>query len=280
MSKETQMHSAEWLRGVVAVLGRMVDECQTVFDSDLPHITEGNLEDYLAEYSHQLAEAGAREAGEPMVDDKTALALAKAHWITASPHEWPTVDDIPLLCHALIKEHGRVTSAADVMSACKRILLDDLRNVEDEQSSKILHGVIERVSAWEAAHPSLADQLAAAQAEVAKLAELVKEYLDPEEWKHENRSGWILCSGCGAQLDLGRYHAPDCKWVTRVKQAESPALAWLAARDARMKAMGAAEWLEGAAREGGYYERSSEGMREEAAQLRQQAEAARLAEGE
>jgi len=42
----------------------------------------------------------------------------------------------------------------------------------------------------------------------------------------------------------------------------------IAARDARMKAEGAAEWLENAAREGGYYERSSEGMMEEAAELR------------
>ena len=43
---------------------------------------------------------------------------------------------------------------------------------------------------------------------------------------------------------------------------------WLAARDARLKNEGAAEWLENAAREGGYYERSSEGMMEEAAELR------------
>ena len=72
------MHSAEWLRGVVAVLGRMVDECQTVFDSDLPHITEGNLEDYLAEYSHQLAEAESRESGEPGMAEQLAAAQAEA----------------------------------------------------------------------------------------------------------------------------------------------------------------------------------------------------------
>ena len=64
--KETNMeHSAEWYRGAVAVIGRMVDECQTVFDSDLPHITQGNLEDYLAEYAELLAAAEAREASQP-----------------------------------------------------------------------------------------------------------------------------------------------------------------------------------------------------------------------
>jgi len=44
---------------------------------------------------------------------------------------------------------------------------------------------------------------------------------------------------------------------------------WLAARDAQQRREGAAEWLEKAAREGGYYERSSEGMLEEAKQLRE-----------
>lgn len=44
---------------------------------------------------------------------------------------------------------------------------------------------------------------------------------------------------------------------------------WLAARDAQQQREGAAEWLENAAREGGYYERSSEGMLEEAKQLRE-----------
>lgn len=54
---------------------------------------------------------------------------------------------------------------------------------------------------------------------------------------------------------------------------EFDSLAWLDARDRRMKLIGAAEWLEREARDGGYYERSCEGMREEAAQLRREAEA-------
>lgn len=45
---------------------------------------------------------------------------------------------------------------------------------------------------------------------------------------------------------------------------------WLADRDAQQRRVGAAEWLENAAREGGYYERSSEGMLEEAKQLREE----------
>ena len=47
------------------------------------------------------------------------------------------------------------------------------------------------------------------------------------------------------------------------------ARAWLAARDSQQRREGAAKWLENAAREGGYYERSSEGMLEEAKQLRE-----------
>ena len=43
----------------------------------------------------------------------------------------------------------------------------------------------------------------------------------------------------------------------------------LATRDAKQRREGAAEWLENAAKEGGYYERSSEGMLEEAKQLRE-----------
>ena len=60
--------------------------------------------------------------------------------------------------------------------------------------------------------------------------------------------------------------ATDAIWAA-YGNADS-ARAWLAARDARMKAEGAAEWLENAAREGVYYERSSEGMLEDAAELR------------
>jgi len=61
--------------------------------------------------------------------------------------------------------------------------------------------------------------------------------------------------------------ATDAVWAA-YGNADS-ARAWLTARDARMKREGAAEWLENAARDGGYYERSSEGMLEEAKQLRE-----------
>lgn len=62
--------------------------------------------------------------------------------------------------------------------------------------------------------------------------------------------------------------ATDAVWAA-YGNADS-ARAWLTARDARMKREGAAEWLENAAREGGYYERSSEGMLEEAKWLREE----------
>lgn len=61
--------------------------------------------------------------------------------------------------------------------------------------------------------------------------------------------------------------ATDTVWAA-YGNADS-ARAWLAARDDQQRREGAAEWLENAAREGGYYERSSEGMLEEAKQLRE-----------
>lgn len=59
-----------------------------------------------------------------------------------------------------------------------------------------------------------------------------------------------------------------CDYTAEVIGGENWLNDWLASRDARMKREGAAEWLEEAAREGGYYERSSEGMLDEAAKLR------------
>ena len=97
-------------------------------------------------YEQLLATAEAREATQPtalpsvamggtvMAGNKTdsptaaevTKALEKAHWIGCSPHEWPTVDDIPLLCHALIAEHSRATTAAEVVEAC-RVALEEIR---------------------------------------------------------------------------------------------------------------------------------------------------------
>jgi len=54
--------------------------------------------------------------------------------------------------------------------------------------------------------------------------------------------------------------------VDRVRNVSAK---WLADNNAKQRRIGAAEWLENAAREGGYYERSSEGMLEEAKQLRE-----------
>lgn len=79
----SQEHSAEWLRGAVAVLGRMVDDCSTVFDSDLPHITQSNLEDYLAEYGALLAAAEARESGK-----NAAEISADRAWIDGAKFGW------------------------------------------------------------------------------------------------------------------------------------------------------------------------------------------------
>lgn len=58
-------------------------------------------------------------------------ALEKAHWIGCSPHEWPTAEDIPLLCSALIAEHERAANAADVIAACEKALKRDQRGLSN-----------------------------------------------------------------------------------------------------------------------------------------------------
>lgn len=66
--------------------------------------------------------AGNDEVRPTVADDKRSAAIEKAYWIYCSPHEWPTVDDIPLLCHALLEECKRSTSAAEVIAAAEKAL--------------------------------------------------------------------------------------------------------------------------------------------------------------
>lgn len=105
---------------------------------------------------------------------------------------------------------------------------------------------------------SLADQLAAAQAEA------------------KERTTMAARAQEAMRYLLNGLPATDAIWAA-YGNADS-ARAWLSDRDARMKALGAAEYLEAAAEK--RWTLTYLVMREEAAQLRQQAEAARLAEGE
>ena len=120
------------------------------------------------------------------------------------------------------------------------------------------------------AYPALRQRLAEAErerdtakAEVARqwitlteIAELVEDDADCDD----SEEGIANRPNLAMQVQMMADKATQCN---------PQAYAWLAARDASMKREGAAEWLENAAREGGYYERSSEGMLEEAKQLRE-----------
>lgn len=118
--------SAEWCRGAVAVLGRMVDECSTVFDSDLPHITQGNLEDYLAEYAKLLAAAEAREAGEPSATEVIAAAEK------ALPLPELQLKHAELAVE-LFNAEARLEKAAEVIEACRVALEPICRNAEEAE---------------------------------------------------------------------------------------------------------------------------------------------------
>lgn len=88
-------HSAEWLRGAVEVLGRMMAECTIVFESDLPHITENTLEDYKSDYAMELSAAEAREAEDTYASahDTRMKRLGAAEWLRENSNaEWLDVD--------------------------------------------------------------------------------------------------------------------------------------------------------------------------------------------
>lgn len=109
--------SAEWLRGAVAALFRMIDECDVVMGGDLPHITQSSLEFYRAEYIDLLAAAEAREAGE----------MTKAKWIERYGGQSvldregfdvvPCVDCGDSICHGwrvVPREAGEPTAAEEL----------------------------------------------------------------------------------------------------------------------------------------------------------------------
>lgn len=56
-------------------------------------------------------------------------AVDKAFYIHASPHEWPTVEDIPLLCHSLMEANQLLRNA--------QILLEDLQTIFQSEDYKI-----------------------------------------------------------------------------------------------------------------------------------------------
>jgi hypothetical protein len=153
MSKE---NSAEWLRGAVAVLGRMVDDCSTVFDSDLPHITQSNLEDYLAEYAALLSAAEAREAGKVSAE---SAALARIHSIASRQLAEPAGAGDAVAMAKICTEVEAVglqkpthPTAAEVIAGAKKAahrIYWDHEDAEDmEREAKEL---LASLAAWEAA---------------------------------------------------------------------------------------------------------------------------------
>ena len=123
--------SAEWLRGAAHAAAECKQFKAAVWyqmllaEAEAREASEATTEDALTACfkDHPLyREASVPTAAEVNGDDKVRQAIEKAHWIGCSPHEWPTIDDIPLLCHALIAEHNRATTAAEVIEACKQAL--------------------------------------------------------------------------------------------------------------------------------------------------------------
>jgi len=122
------------------------------------------------------------------------------------------------------------------------------------------------------AFPSLLARLEAAERKVDELeAELEEARDNANGFEKDCKTALVTIAtrlgfewdGDGATADTLLEHV----WQT-VEEARRQ-LSGLAARDAQQRREGAAEWLENAAREGGSYERSSEGMLEEAKQLRE-----------
>ena len=105
--------------------------------------------------------------------------------------------------------------------------------------------------------PDLISALEAAQAERDALQGESAYVTHQLEWVEQNGDTYTK----SALMDFIRRTLNAINHTSEIKEA-------VAARDARLKNEGAAEWLENAAREGVYYERSSEGMLEDAAELR------------
>lgn len=175
------------------------------------------------------------------------------------------------LAEAEAREAGE--TSAEVVSTVRSELLKCLDNAktlpQDARQAGVVAGwelAVDLLEALcEAGEPSLAAQLAAAQAEV------------------KERTTMAARAQEAMRYLLNGLPATDAIWAA-YGNADS-ARAWLAARDARIKALGAAEWIQ---REYETAKQSSrfvviyeaEFLEREAAQLRQQSEAARLAEGE
>jgi hypothetical protein len=117
--------------------------------------------------------------------------------------------------------------------------------------------------------PALLDALDRAEEEVetsAKETAHLKAALD-QIWA----TVWDSHYGSGVTAEYARAVDKEVRQALKTETAD----AWLAARDARMKALGAAEWLEREASEyrrlfpNGDYSRSVEGMQAEAEKLRE-----------
>jgi hypothetical protein len=80
----------------------------------------------------------------------------------------------------------------------------------------------------------------------------------------ESDKACVYCDLPKAEMGACAHGFPGCARADDLFHCDE-----LTRRDAQQRREGAAEWLENAAREGGYYERSSEGMLEEAKQLRE-----------
>ena len=167
------------------------------------------------------------------------IAELKRLWAAATPGEW--VGELHDLHDGFIDDKGYVrleTPVSEMVGYAK---------VQDVVFAAEIHN----------AFPSLIAALEAAEEERDALQEESAYVKHQLEWVEENGDTYTK----SALMDFIRRTLNAINHTSEIKEA-------VAARDARLKNEGAAEWLENAAREGVYYERSSEGMLEDAAELR------------
>ena len=107
------------------------------------------------------------------------------------------------------------------------------------------------------------------QAMVTRFAPALIAALEAAEAERDERTTMAARAQEAMRYLLNGLPATDAIWAA-YGNADS-ARAWLAARDARMKALGAAEWLEHQNEVNGYVDLSGDRIEEEAAELRRKA---------
>lgn len=103
-----------------------------------------------------------------LTDEQLKMAVDKSTWIDASPHEWPTQEDIWLLCNAVLDSRAEVASRAQTLAEGNRAsdyALDVMRRILGRQD---IHGIEEGAGDVAALVNGLRGELAAAKEDASK----------------------------------------------------------------------------------------------------------------